>query len=141
MRSNKEQSIHGFMPNLAEQEVENTTIKQSITTTSNLNKEKTRRTMRIGILSTLALCTIVVLGVATQKFKKKTNEMELISIQRSISQAAAFCYAAEGTYPPSLQYLQENYGIYIDTNNYIVHYEVFASNIFPEILVFRIGEG
>ena len=45
------------------------------------------------------------------------------------------CYAAEGVYPPTLEYMEEHYGIQIDRQRYTVHYEVFASNIMPDITV------
>ena len=106
---------------------------------NNSLKKKNRMVTVATIFAVAIFCIITfVVGIMVQNFSKKSTEMERISIQRSISQATALCYAVEGVYPPSLQYLQDNYNIYIDTNNYIVHYEVFASNIFPEILVFSI---
>ena len=38
-------------------------------------------------------------------------------------------------YPPSLDYLADNYGVVVDREHYIVHYDVFASNIMPDIRV------
>lgn len=45
------------------------------------------------------------------------------------------CYAAEGIYPPNLDYLREHYGIQIDETRYMVVYDVFASNLMPDITV------
>ena len=45
-------------------------------------------------------------------------------------------YAAiEGRYPPSVEYLEENYGILIDRDKYDVFYSGFASNFMPDITV------
>ena len=41
----------------------------------------------------------------------------------------------EGQYPPSLDYLVENYGIQIDYENFIYDYFVFASNLKPVVKV------
>ena len=49
--------------------------------------------------------------------------------------AALTCYAVEGAYPGALDYLEENYGLSYDRNMYIVIYNAFASNLFPEIHV------
>ena len=48
-----------------------------------------------------------------------------------------FCtvYAIEGRYPPSVEYLEEHYGIQIDRERYNVFYSGFASNIMPDITV------
>lgn len=45
------------------------------------------------------------------------------------------CYATEGVYPPTLEYLKKNYGIQIDESRFTVFYEVFAKNLMPEITV------
>ena len=45
------------------------------------------------------------------------------------------CYAAEGAYPPSLEYLKEHYGVQIDGERYTVHYMVIADNLMPDITV------
>lgn len=49
------------------------------------------------------------------------------------------CYAVEGAYPESYEYLKEHYGAMVDEENYAVFYEVFASNIMPDIAVIQIG--
>lgn len=57
------------------------------------------------------------------------------SIRESVYRAAMTCYACEGAYPESFEYLCENYGVSVDPQDYAVYYEVFASNIMPEITV------
>ena len=43
------------------------------------------------------------------------------------------CYAIEGRYPPSVEYLEENYAVQINRKKYNVFYDGFASNVMPEI--------
>lgn len=57
--------------------------------------------------------------------------------EESIRRAVINCYASEGLYPPTFAYLVENYGIRIDEKKYVVHYEIFAENIMPEITVLK----
>jgi len=38
-------------------------------------------------------------------------------------------------YPPDVAYLEDNYGVVINHDKYIVHYDVFAGNILPNITV------
>lgn len=56
-------------------------------------------------------------------------------LETALRRAAVACYAAEGMYPPTLDYLVEHYGIQINENRYRVFYEVFAENLMPEITV------
>ena len=57
------------------------------------------------------------------------------TLEQNLHRAAVQCYAVEGFYPPDAAYLEENYGVTVDRDRYAVHYEVFASNILPEITV------
>jgi hypothetical protein len=58
--------------------------------------------------------------------------------ENSLTRAVINCYASEGKYPPSYEYLQTHYGISIDENKYIIHYAVFAENIMPDITILRV---
>lgn len=57
----------------------------------------------------------------------------------AIERAAVSCYAAEGAYPPTLDYLCENYGVSVDFSRYSVSYDCFASNIMPSVIVSASG--
>ena len=56
-------------------------------------------------------------------------------LEAALHRAAVACYACEGIYPPSLDYLKEHYGIQIDDSRYVVIYEAFAENLMPDITV------
>lgn len=56
-------------------------------------------------------------------------------LEDSIRRSAVACYAAEGVYPPDLAYLEEHYGIQVDTKRYTVYYSIFAENLMPDITV------
>lgn len=60
---------------------------------------------------------------------------ELEQLEVAIRRSAVACYATEGIYPPDIAYLEDNYGVQIDREQYAVHYEVFASNMMPDITV------
>jgi len=56
-------------------------------------------------------------------------------LEDGIRRAAVSCYAIEGRYPDTIAYLEENYGVYVDEEEYAVFYEVFAANIMPDVTV------
>lgn len=56
-------------------------------------------------------------------------------LENALRRSVAACYAAEGIYPPDLEYLRQHYGLQIDEERYRVFYEVFAHNLMPEITV------
>lgn len=53
----------------------------------------------------------------------------------AIERAVIHCYAVEGVYPESLDYLKENYGISYDTERYFVDYQTLGSNLLPEVTI------
>ena len=55
--------------------------------------------------------------------------------EETLRRAVVSCYALEGRYPPDIAYLRQHYGVQISETDYIVHYEIFAENIMPEITV------
>lgn len=68
-----------------------------------------------------------------------TRDQQLRSAEEAIRRAAVHCYAVEGQYPPNLQYLQDRYGIQVDSQRYIVHYQAVAGNLMPDILILPLG--
>ena len=66
-----------------------------------------------------------------------TTKQEEIEIRSTI-----YCYAVEGTYPESLSYLENHYGITYDHSKYLISYEVHASNLMPDIdVIFLTNKG
>ena len=55
--------------------------------------------------------------------------------EQAIREAAVSCYALEGAYPDTYQDLKRQSGLAVDEEKYVVFYEIFASNIMPEITV------
>ena len=57
------------------------------------------------------------------------------ALRESILNAAKQCAAIEGSYPSDLQHLEDDYGLTINHDDYIITYECFADNIVPSVAV------
>lgn len=85
--------------------------------------------------------TALILAVAVWFFAAMGNldegqaEQGRQQLETALRRAAVACYATEGIYPPTIEYLTEHYGVLIDADRYYVFYEVFAENLMPEITV------
>ncbi len=66
---------------------------------------------------------------------KDLNEEGAAAIKAAVERSAKQCYAVEGVYPPNLKYLEENYGLQVNTKDFSVRYEAFASNLPPTVIV------
>lgn len=90
----------------------------------------------LAIMAALAL--LVVINV--KEYGSSYNERRLDEIRDTVISSVSQCYALEGAYPPDLKYLEDNYGLIMDKSCYIYHYEMFASNIFPDVKVLYLRE-
>ena len=84
-----------------------------------------------AVTAVMLICFFVGLGNLDQGQEEESRRR----LEESLHQAAAACYAAEGIYPPTLDYLEKVCGIQIDQSHYAVFYEIFAENLMPEITV------
>lgn len=79
---------------------------------------------------------IVYMYIAVDNAKRKSDVENFNILQDAIIKSAVQCYAIEGFYPPDIKYLENNYGLLVDHDKYFISYNVFASNIIPEVEVF-----
>lgn len=93
---------------------------------------KKKRFFLHSILGALLLIGFLkaVFGLESGQGEKNREQLET-----AIRRAAVTCYAVEGAYPEDLAYMQKYYGIQYDEKRYTVMYDVFASNLMPDITV------
>jgi len=87
----------------------------------------------LSLLLFLAVLFFFLFGV--RAMESKSEEESLASLRNAIQRACVQCYAIGGRYPPSVEYLEEHYGIVIDRDRYYVFYDGWASNVMPDITV------
>lgn len=80
-------------------------------------------------IAAAAFCGADALGAATASQQARAAET-------AMRRAAVQCYAVEGRYPESLEYIVENYGFTADNDRLVYHYKVYAANLLPEMRVF-----
>jgi hypothetical protein len=84
---------------------------------------------------TLVIFAIVFIGLQSAARANRAEGVRLL--EDALVRAAVHSYAVNGYFPESVEYITENFGIHIDSARYIVHYEVFAVNLLPDIRVFE----
>lgn len=86
----------------------------------------------------LVLLILIVFLQGTSDLKNDKKEEERLQLEETLRKTAAACYAAEGVYPPDIEYMKKYYGIRIQEKKYRVVYEVIASNLMPDITVLEV---
>ena len=87
----------------------------------------------LGLLVFAAVAAWMVLGV--REASEVSDREGLRLAEQAVRQAAVSCYALEGTYPATYEDLKWSSGIAVDEEKYSVFYDIFASNIMPDITV------
>lgn len=92
--------------------------------------------LRTGLIIALIAVIIAVLAFAwVRKAEQDSLEEQTEAIRDTIRQRALQCYVIEGAYPESLDYLVENYGLAVNTEDYKIVYMPYAENLPPEVKV------
>ena len=95
---------------------------------------KRRRAKRLATFIIVVVLGVVV-ACALIMAQASAREQAAISVRESVLNAAKQCCAVEGSYPSSLEYLEDNYGLTINHDDYVVSYEWFADNVLPSVVV------
>ena len=93
----------------------------------------------------LPLClfglVLVVLFAGISSVSSDNDRRQRESLENALYRSITYCYAVEGSYPESLDYIRENYGITYDEDRFFVDYRPLGSNIYPDVTIIDLKEG
>ena len=88
----------------------------------------------LAIVAVLAAAVLLVNRISSAQDSAETD-----IVRDAVKNAALTCYAVEGAYPDSVDYLREHYHLAYDEDRYLITYDAFASNMIPDIWVTERG--
>jgi len=86
-----------------------------------------------SIFITIAFLLLILTGIWSTD--KGSISRQQHSLQDAISRDLVQCYALEGTYPPSISYLEEHYGLTYNKDLFFVDYQTYGSNLMPSVTI------
>ncbi len=92
----------------------------------------------LGLLVFAAVAVWMVRGV--REAAEVSDREGLRMAQEAVNRAVTGCYALDGVYPASYQDLKAKSGLAIDEEKYAVFYDIFASNIRPDVTVIELAD-
>lgn len=88
------------------------------------------------IFSVLFFCCIAAcFYIGVDSVFSRTKEEQKKSLEEAIQRGITHCYAVEGRYPQSLEYLKKEYGIQYDNHDFFVDYQIAGANIAPDVTI------
>lgn len=96
-------------------------------------RQRSRKTRLI----VLVLVVVLVVGgwFAVGAIGQSLRAQGAVSVRNAILDSAKQCCAIEGSYPAALDHLEQDYGLRVNHNDYVITYEAFADNIMPSVVV------
>lgn len=94
---------------------------------------------KVVLLLFLVFLGVFLYGLST--LEGSTSEKQRASLEAALHRSIVQCYAVEGTYPPSLDYLEENYGLTYDKERFFIDYLSIGSNLMPDVFIIDKKEG
>ena len=91
--------------------------------------------LRGVLLPALCIGVLLFFSTALNSLDSGHDAEDLRQLEDTLRRSCVACYAAEGIYPPDLDYLKDHYGVQVDEERYTVFYSVFAENLMPDITV------
>lgn len=90
---------------------------------------------RIRLIYILCPALLLAFLLGLSSIQGSTISKQRESLETALTRDIAHCYAVEGYYPPSLEYIEEHYGLTYDKDLFFVDYQPIGSNIRPNFTV------
>ncbi|MCR5802215.1 MAG: hypothetical protein K6G57_07790 [Lachnospiraceae bacterium] len=101
-------------------------------------KKKLKDFITLSKLSVLLFIAVFVYFMySVRDISDDTISRQETSLNSALKRSIVSCYCVEGTYPPSLDYIKEHYGLTYDESLFFVDYQAIGSNIYPDVTVIR----
>lgn len=94
-----------------------------------------RKSFSFPIAVVIIAVFIVVLFLVSGSMSKTSEAEQKKALESAIVRDVVHCYAIEGSYPESLDYIEKNYGLTYNKDLFFVDYRPIASNIMPDITI------
>lgn len=83
----------------------------------------------------LLLVVLILFGIAANNIYASNEGRQKDILERALNRSITQCYAIEGAYPSSLAYLEENYGLTYNKNQFFIDYQYIGSNLRPDTTI------
>lgn len=103
-----------------------------------IRKRRKITSFHVGILLFAAILVLFLYGISY--VGSSTGDRQEESLINAMERNIVHCYALEGFYPPSLEYMEEHYGLTYDKDMFIVDYQPIGTNLYPDFMVISKGD-
>lgn len=100
-------------------------------------QKKKHISLPIGIILFLGMLLLFIFAI--NRTTSSSVERQKEALRNATERNIIHCYALEGFYPPSLEYMEQHYGLTYDPNLFMIDYRPIGSNIHPDFTIIQKG--
>lgn len=98
-------------------------------------KRRSRTVSLLWLSVLLAACILFGMQRCSVLIAQRTLSERRLNLENAVEKGITGCYALEGRYPPSIEYLEKSYGLIYDRETFYVDYRPIGANIRPDFYV------
>jgi hypothetical protein len=99
-----------------------------------------RRWASLGLSLILFLLVLVLFLLGTRSASVRQEQEQRQLLENALHRSILHCYAIEGRYPESLEYLKLHYGLTYDEELFYVDYQPLGLDLPPDVTILTIKE-
>lgn len=98
-------------------------------------EKKSRRPRYLVWGIVIFIAVLLIFYVSLDRFSSDSVRRQKENLENALQRTITYCYASEGSYPESLDYLKEHYGLTWDESLFYVDYQISGANIYPDVTI------
>lgn len=103
-------------------------------------QKKQNNSWKYVLVICIFIAVIALFYCGVDAFSRSTTERQKEALENAVQSGITFCYATEGKYPDSAEYLEEHYGLTYDKEKFYVGYQPRGANILPDVTIVELED-
>lgn len=96
-------------------------------------KKRILESVNVSVAFFVLVMVLFLLGISMLSSSSVNDDEQIL--RNAINKDIIHCYAVEGFYPPTLDYIEDHYGLTYDHDKFLVDYEAIGNNVMPNVMV------
>lgn len=102
-----------------------------------IQSKKNTSTRNLIISIVVFLVILVFFWIGFSSVSSRASKEEKNTLSAAVTRSITHCYAVEGHYPESLDYLKEHYGLTYNEERFFIDYQPLGANIMPDVTIIQ----
>lgn len=90
---------------------------------------------KFRVIYVLCPLVLIIFTLGISSISETTMDKQKESLENALNRNIIHCYAVEGFYPPSLEYIEKHYGLTYDKDMFFIDYQPIGSNMRPNFTI------